>query len=321
MRRIITTLVIALMASVAQAASEDVIRKSFNVGSGGTLTLDASRGGIKIVTGGTGVAIEVVRSVRFGGDDDSIREHQVDFRQNGNDVSITGRHPQSRDWFNFGGDRLRVQWNIRVPHNYSVDVKTSGGKIEITDVRGKVHARTSGGSISAGRIDGPVRVHTSGGSVSIDGATGPVKASTSGGSISIGDAKNEVDVNTSGGSITIDRVSGDVKAHTSGGGIRITETSGKVDATTSGGSITAKFARQPGGDSRLSTSGGSVNVALASNIAATIDARTSGGGVDSDLPVTVSGKIERGSLNGTINGGGPRLVLRSSGGGINLSRL
>jgi hypothetical protein len=37
--------------------------------------------------------------------------------------------------------------------------------------------------------------------------------------------------------------------------------------------------------------------------------------------VTVVGKHDEDSLNGKINAGGPRLVLRTSGGSINVRRL
>jgi hypothetical protein len=49
-----------------------------------------------------------------------------------------------------------------------------------------------------------------------------------------------------------------------------------------------------------------------------IDASASGGSVNSDVPVTIQGKIERDSLRGEMNGGGPLLRLRSSGGGVRI---
>ena len=49
-----------------------------------------------------------------------------------------------------------------------------------------------------------------------------------------------------------------------------------------------------------------------------IDASTSGGSVDTDLPVTVRGSISKPALRGQLNGGGNRLRLRSSGGGIRI---
>jgi hypothetical protein len=61
-------------------------------------------------------------------------------------------------------------------------------------------------------------------------------------------------------------------------------------------------------------------VTLASNVAVEVDARASGGGVHSDVPVTIVGTKDDDALQGSINGGGPKLVLRTSGGGIRLKK-
>jgi hypothetical protein len=55
------------------------------------------------------------------------------------------------------------------------------------------------------------------------------------------------------------------------------------------------------------------------SVKASIDAHASGGGVNSDVPVTIQGKVESDSLRGDMNGGGPLLRLRSSGGGVRIS--
>jgi hypothetical protein len=52
-----------------------------------------------------------------------------------------------------------------------------------------------------------------------------------------------------------------------------------------------------------------------------IDAHASGGSVNADVPVTIQGKIENDSLRGEMNGGGPVLRLRSSGGGVRISAV
>ena len=49
-----------------------------------------------------------------------------------------------------------------------------------------------------------------------------------------------------------------------------------------------------------------------------VDAHTSGGKVIFDLPITVHGSNSRNELRGELNGGGPLLKLRSSGGSIKL---
>ncbi|HEX2836036.1 MAG TPA: DUF4097 family beta strand repeat-containing protein [Thermoanaerobaculia bacterium] len=320
MRRL-STLALSLLLTIPLFASEDVIRKGFNVSEGGTLRLDASIGSIKIVSGGSGVAVEITRKARGRAGEERMREHKISVSQQGNDVVIDSAN-DDHDWgfFDWGGD-YEVQWNVRVPSRYNVNVRTSGGSIDLADIGGTVDARTSGGSIKTGKLAGDAQLKTSGGSIRVAGASSELEAHTSGGSIEIGDAIGRVEAKTSGGSITLARVGGNVFARTSGGGIRIEDAGGTVDASTSGGSITASLSRPLSNDSKLSTSGGGITVALAENMKLELDARASGGGVTSDVPITVRGKQDDDSLQGQINGGGPKLTLRTSGGGIRVKSL
>lgn len=320
MRRL-STLALSLLLTIPLFASEDVIRKGFNVSEGGTLRLDASIGSIKIVSGGSGVAVEITRKARGRAGEERMREHKISVSQQGNDVVIESEN-DDHDWgfFDWGGN-YDVQWNVRVPSHYNVAVKTSGGSIDLADIGGTVDARTSGGSIKTGKLSGDAQLKTSGGSIRVAGASAELEAHTSGGSIDIGDAIGRVEAKTSGGSITLARVGGNVVARTSGGGIRIEDAGGTVDASTSGGSITASLSRPLSNDSKLSTSGGGITVALAQNMKLELDARASGGGVTSDVPITVRGKQDDDSLQGQINGGGPKLTLRTSGGGIRVKSL
>jgi len=316
--RRLSLLALILSGAFGALAAEDTIRKGFNVQPGGTLRLDAGTGSVKIVSGGTGLAVEVVRTARGRNSEERFREHKVDFKQSGNDVIITGDSEDRWDhWFS----DFDVQWNIRVPAQYNVDVKTSGGSINLADIGGTVEARTSGGSIRTGHLGGAAKLNTSGGSIHVTGANGEVVAHTSGGSIDIGDSAARVEARTSGGSIKLGHVRGEVMARTSGGGIRIEDAAGRVDASTSGGSIHASISRQPVGDSRLSTSGGGVTVTIAGGIGVELDARASGGGVHADIPVTVQGTQDDDSIQGRIGAGGPKLVLRSSGGGIRVRSM
>jgi len=70
----------------------------------------------------------------------------------------------------------------------------------------------------------------------------------------------------------------------------------------------------------MDTLGGGVRTEVDPAVALTIDASSSGGSVNADLPVTVQGRIDKNSLRGDLNGGGAVLRLRSSGGGVRISR-
>ncbi|MCC2616935.1 DUF4097 domain-containing protein [Aestuariibacter halophilus] len=139
---------------------------------------------------------------------------------------------------------------------------------------------------------------------------------TAGGGIDIADLRGNIQAHTSGGSISIGSVQGNVNVHTSGGSIRTDKVDGQIDAHTSGGSITVTFASQPTQDAELHTSGGSITAYLPSDVQLDVNATTSGGRVRSDFDV--DGRVKKQAIRGTINGGGPRLKLHTSGGSVSL---
>jgi len=195
----------------------------------------------------------------------------------------------------------RMEIRARVPSQFATDLRTSGGSITVGDLSGEATAHTSGGSLHFGHIDGPVTGETSGGSITLLSGKGRAIVHTSGGGIRIEDMAGEVEAGTSGGSIEITRTSGRVTARTSGGSIHIGEAANAIDAETSGGGIT---------------------VAMRSNSKFDVDAETSGGGVSSEFQVIGAvNNTSHNHLRGTVNGGGPLLHLRTSGGGIHIRRV
>jgi len=296
----------------------EVIEKTFKVRSGQTLRLATDFG--KVAVRGNG-GNEVVLRVIKGADDMSEREaealferFELDFDQNADGVTIEGDYDGERR----GRMPLKVEYEIAVPHEFHVQVKTAGGGITAEDLQGAVDLRTSGGSVTTLAIDGPLSVNTSGGSIKAETIGGPASLHTSGGSITAREINGPADVNTSGGSITIEVAHGPVEARTSGGSIRLNEIHGTADAHTSGGSITADLAVVPNGPMKLDTSGGSVTLRLTEETSIDVDAHASGGTVRTDMPVQVEGELSRSQLRGKINGGGPLVTLRSSGGGVRI---
>jgi DUF4097 and DUF4098 domain-containing protein YvlB len=314
-RTIGVALALAFLSISARAAS-DTLHRAFNVQPGGTLTIDADVGDITIRTAATTqVNVDVTRTGRPS----DIHDYDITFSQEGNDVRIKGTFDHK--WRFFDWNNLQARFTVTVPMTYNVHLATSGGDIHVNDLRGEALCKTSGGDLDLGNIVGNVEARTSGGDVKVASATGHVELKSSGGDIKTGDITGPLNARTSGGGIEIRHVTGDLVAHTSGGSIEIGGAMGAIDATTSGGSIRAALAQQPRGDSKLSTSGGSITLTLAGNVALDLDAHTSGGDVTTDMPVTILGRQTDSTLNGKVNGGGPKLVLRSSGGDIRVRKM
>lgn len=309
---------LALLTAAAAPADAAAIERTFGVRAGGTLTVNAEYATIRLRGDAGDVRVEISR----GGDDaDEIeRDYDIAFEQSGDDVGITVDHYGRSFWRKLTGSRRGVLIAVSTPREFDLDLRTSGGVIDVADVSGAISGRTSGGSIVLEQVDGPVRLRTSGGDIRLDGTSGDADVETSGGSIRLGPITGTVRAVTSGGNISIAGGGASVDARTSGGSITIDRAAGPLRANTSGGSIRATLTEAPAGDGSLITSGGSITLRMPPDSAFDIDARTSGGRVriDDEFSLTGAERVEERRLVSGVNGGGPPLKLRTSGGSIRL---
>ncbi|MBS0663762.1 MAG: DUF4097 family beta strand repeat protein [Verrucomicrobia bacterium] len=297
---------LALTPSLASAKIERTVEKTFIVQPGGQLKVQTQGGDIKIVTGAEPtvkvVARELIRASSDAEADELLQKLTLVIEQNAEGVTATAQYEKSSG-FHFGSwPPVQVGFTVTVPASYNVELKTSGGDIAVADLQGNVHARTSGGDIALGKIAGDIHAGTSGGDVRLDEGRGTVKLGTSGGNIKVG------------------RVVGPADLDTSGGDIRVEAVEGTLHASTSGGDVKATLAGPLKGDCRLGTSGGKVTAVVEKTAAFDLDASTSGGDVNAaGLTITIDkGVVGRSRLSGKVNGGGPLLKLRSSGGNIRI---
>lgn len=325
----LATAMLGLATSFALAGAENVINKSFQVQPGGKLIVELDRGSIEVATAEFGtVNVEIAR--KAGGSqsqaEEILKDHVVTIGQNGDTVEVSGKYtgPKSSGWFGWfrRAPDLKVTCRVTVPRKFDVDLKTAGGSIGVAGLTGKSEAHTSGGSIKFEKMEGPILARTSGGSITIATCRGPVDVSTSGGSLRFSHIDGDLTGHTSGGSIHADDLVGRCVVKTSGGSIEVSDVKGQVEAGTSGGGVSVRLLEQPTGDCSFTTSGGSITVALPADVAVNIDASTSGGRVSTDFPVVsvVQGEQKKNEIQGKINGGGPLIVARTSGGSVHIEK-
>src|SRR6266540_1301192 len=133
------------------------IEKEFPVSTGGKLVVQTDRGSIEVNSDARDkIHVRVLRHVKGGGQaqaNELFANHEVTFQQDGNRVSIIGRNKKDR--FRFGSNRqpsLQVRYEISLPREFHVDLKTSGGDIRLGDLDGSAITGTSSGSIDLGAI-------------------------------------------------------------------------------------------------------------------------------------------------------------------------
>ncbi|MGO8699735.1 MAG: DUF4097 family beta strand repeat-containing protein [Limisphaerales bacterium] len=315
-----------LVSSAAFAATEENINKTFPVSPGGVLVVDVDFGTIALNTNAVAaeIAVDVWRKITRkdkDAEEQFIRENPIQFLHEGGNLTVRCRAREKIRWFSGWRNRNEAKYTIRLPAQFSAKLRTSGGGIAVSDLTGEVKADTSGGGLHFTRVHGPLIGDTSGGGISVMDCGGAIRIHTSGGGIQVVGGNGSLEGGTSGGRVTVKNFGGPVSVKSSGGGMTIEKIGGKVNASTSGGSISAVLLSPVPGDVALSTSGGGVTVMAPEDAVFNIDAETSGGGVTCDLPATVQGKMKHNKLKGAVNGGGPAVVLRTSGGGIQIKRL
>jgi hypothetical protein len=270
----------------------------FSVSGNVSLDVETSGGSIE-VTGSKSNEVVVEMYVRKRGrllnlGDIDLDDYEITIEQRGNQVVA---HAERKRKFNWGGNNdISISFKVKAPASTSSELSTSGGSIDVALLNGSQNLNTSGGSISVADVMGNVEARTSGGSIHVENMEGDLDAKTSGGSISLDNVKGDLDFSTSGGSLDLDAIAGKVRGSTSGGSIHadITEVTGDIELSTSGGSI---YATVPG------------------NRGYNLELR--GNSVDTKLE-NFSGTAEDDRISGQMNGGGPEIKLRTSGGRIRL---
>ncbi len=262
-----------LLAASSVDAAEKSLNRTFEVSPGGTLTVDADAGSVR-VSGADTNQVTVRMSVRDS--EDNLANTNLDAVRNSGDVTVTLRRKWKWSWFNWGSQNGDARIEVTVPRHYGVNVRTGGGGVELRDTTGSATLRTSGGDIAARNVNG------------------------------------NIELRTSGGGILAESIRGDVDANTSGGDIRLLRIDGKIQGQTSGGSVRCSLVGSNRGVF-ASTSGGDIELTLPRAASGNLDASTSGGNITTDLPVTTTVLKEdrlRGSLN---SGGQPIEARTSGG--------
>lgn len=321
----------ALMAAAGRAAdnsAEKIITKSFTVEPGGSVTVGADQGDIELVVGKQNL-VEVVVDREVKGLSESraakiLKKHKVTATLEGNAVYVDarfGKAPQD-EVLAKTEPGLTVHIRISVPKRFDAQLETSAGTIQATGLQGSVEAKTSGGDMAFTNIHGLVNGQSSGGNIRVAGGTDKLDVRTSGGTIVIKDYRGPAaSADSLGGDISVAGCTGALAVKTSGGNISVENFSGpQLNADTGGGAIALELASALLADSFVRTSGGNITARLADGVAVNLLATTDGGTITTEIPVsaTTRGRVQENKLEGKINGGGPKLVLKTGGGNIEI---
>ncbi len=132
-----------------------------------------------------------------------------------------------------------------------------------------------------------------------------------------------VDLRTTNGGVTLRGLDGDIRARATNGGIKGRALiASNVDASVTNGGVEIELANAPSsGSIDLESVNGGVELALPSESKADITARCVNGGIAvTGLELEIVGEQTRRKIEGKLNGGGARVTLETTNGGVRLTR-
>jgi len=132
-------------------------------------------------------------------------------------------------------------------------------------------------------------------------------------------ATANVKLSTVNGGVEISGVSGHIVAEATNGGITARGIAGMIEASTTNGGVDVEMAKVDQGGAKLECTNGGISLGLPSESSATLSARVTNGGIDTGgLSIMTRGESSKRRLDGDLNGGGPRISMACTNGGIQL---
>ena len=315
-------LILALTASTAFGLSEERVNQQLDVASGGKLVVDVEFGTIDVSAANDGkVSVEAYRKIDSndeGREKEYLASSPIVVSKEGNTVSVRARRTNGdKRWSWSGSITMDARYTVRVPKQFNADLRTSGGTIAAHGISGEIKADTSGGKLKFTQLQGPLNGRTSGGGIQMSGCEGPLVVSTSGGDIEAEGGSGRLEARTSGGAISVRNFAGDTEVKTSGGKLTLENIKGSLVGKTSAGAITASLVEPVPGDVTLSTSAGSIDIAIPPKAGFNVDCKASMGNIRTEIPMLAT-RSDDDRLEGTLNGGGKSLLLKTSVGSITI---
>jgi DUF4097 and DUF4098 domain-containing protein YvlB len=276
-----------LLAAVAGAGDERTETREFPASPGETLTFDLDAGGSINIEAWDQSKVSVTYEAS-GGDGERIRV-EFDDRADGLKISSGFENRRRRE-------SAYLEFDIKVPREFNVELKTNGGSLKIDGVTGTFSGKTMGGSLTLHDVHGDAELTTMGGAIALtnsdlDGylktyggevrfedVVGDVKGSSMGGNVKYRNVVRtngeigfpselggvvvngeSVQISTMGGEIEVDEAPEGASLKTMGGDIRVTDAGRFVHATTMGGDVVLEAVD---GWVKATTYGGDVEVTL-----------------------------------------------------------
>ncbi|HEY0284813.1 MAG TPA: DUF4097 family beta strand repeat-containing protein [Vicinamibacterales bacterium] len=290
--------------------STEPFSRTFPVGKGATLMVSNIGGNIQ-VTAASGERIEV-EAMKHAWAPSAEQAKQrlsdalIESYATGNRVELRVENGERRD-----GRGIDVEFNVKVPPDTTVDLRTVSGDIRVTNVKGEVRAQGVSGNLSLEGTSRLAAAKTVSGDITITngGADAQLSLSTVNGDLLVQTLNTRaLDVNTVNGDVRIGGWSGD-----------------RANIRTLDGELDLQTTLVKGGRYEIESHSGGINLSLTEQPGFELEAHTFSGRIRIDFPIKSEGPIrdsDRGprSVRGTYGDSSSSLRLQTFSGNLTVTR-
>jgi len=303
---------------------EETVEETFFVDGPAVLDLEAEFGDVT-VTGSEGDEVEVTARLNLWGSDEEDARRQVDVQmtQEGNRINVRVVRPEWA-YVGFASTRSpRVDFEIRVPSETSLQLATSSGDLAVSGVTGTAKLETSFGNIEVEEVRGLVSAQSDSGDITLIGLSegGDLEAETNFGKLVLRDiTADSLTAHSDSGDVQVEAVTldGVLDLRTNFGDIEVRNaTEAELTLKTDSGRIYFSGSLHAEGVHLVESGFGKVHLVLPADAAFDLDAETDFGSIKTDFAVTVT-EFEEKHIVGEVNRGGPPLQIHTDSGDITL---
>jgi DUF4097 and DUF4098 domain-containing protein YvlB len=225
---------------------EETIERTFVTDGPAVVDLDADFGDVT-VTGGTGEEVQVIARLSLWGTDEEDARHRVEVQmaQERDRIVIREVRPEIIYAFAVRDRGSRVDFEITVPPETSLQLVTSSGDLTVNDVIGTLELETDFGEIDVEDVSGPVSARSGSGDITLVGLddAGVLQVETDFGDLVLRNVSaDRLTARSGSGKIEVqDITAGDLTAHSGSGDIqgRVGALESVLDLETDFGNVTA----------------------------------------------------------------------------------
>lgn len=219
------------------------------------------------------------------------------------------------------GTRAYADLRMLVPAGRSVTVHQGVGRVQVTNVNGRLQVRAASAAVRAQGTRGSLDVEAGSGALEVRDAQGDVAIATGSGAVTLAGIRGtRVAVETGSG-----RVNGsDVRAEeltvdVGSGAVELARVSAREVAVETGSGAVRMGLAADAESVEVETGSGGVDLAVPAAFGADVQVSTGSGGITVDVPVTRR-QARRSFFRGRIGDGNGRVIIDTGSGGVRIRR-